>query len=218
MPISSQQYTWQVEGTTKPNHFPLVSFFSLYTHSPLHTAHTNIAFQSGVQLFETSCSGSSVAVGICLSECLAWLWSSSGTGMRGKQLRLTPTARGTTGANGIRMFMVGDRERNISHQLLSWGKQTLLGKNYCSFPNEEAKAELPAHHCPTALPWPISRTGTQKAKSFFHTKNAMAQIRKSHCLNIYWTSWLFFVYAAQERQNILWESRGEVLTLSISIW
>lgn len=48
----------------KPNSFFLVSFFSLFTHSPLHTGYTNIAFQSRVQLFKTSCSGWSVALDI----------------------------------------------------------------------------------------------------------------------------------------------------------
>lgn len=53
-----------------PNHFLLGSFFSLYTHSPLPTTHTNTAFQPRVQLFETSCSGWSVALGIFRLLCL----------------------------------------------------------------------------------------------------------------------------------------------------
>lgn len=103
-----------------------------------------------------------------LSECLVWLWSSSGTGMRGNQLSLTPTARGTTGAmeweNSWLEINTGTSLTNCSH---GWNKLYLEKIMVHSQMNRQRQSSQPT--TATALPWPISRTGTQKLKSFFHT-------------------------------------------------
>lgn len=158
---------WQVEGTTKPQPFPLgFILFPVHAFPSPHSPHKYCLPVWGAIIWNfllwLICS--SWHFQAALSECLAWLWNSSGTGMRGNQLSLIPTARGTTG--GIRKFMVGDKDRKITCQLLLWVKQTLLGKNYYSFPVQRQNSQPLAHHCSTALPWPISRARTQKAKSF----------------------------------------------------
>ena len=99
-----------------PNSFSLLSFFPLFTHSPLHTAHTNFVFQSRVQLFKTSCSHWSVAFDTLR---LLWMnvWHGSETAEDSNVKPLTqpdshPPSR-TEGENTMQKFMAGDEERKI---------------------------------------------------------------------------------------------------------